>query len=320
MTQNLDLFAIGNCTVSALIDRQGRFVWGCVPRVDRDPFFSALLGGREYTDPKAQGLWDIEVEGAQSFNQSYLRNTAILSTEIGCADGSAVEILDFCPRYRQFHRTYRPTAFIRIIRPLDGAARITVRLRPTVNWGEGRAETTHGSNHIRYLGGESVLRLTTDCPVTHILSERTFRLERPMAFFLGPDESFDSEVSATCRRMLHETETYWREWVRTLAVPLDYQEAVIRAAIALKLCAYEETGAIVAALTTSIPEHADSGRNWDYRYCWLRDAYYVVQALNRLGAVDILENYLGYLRNIVDAANGGHIQPVYGVGLEPALK
>jgi GH15 family glucan-1,4-alpha-glucosidase len=110
-------------------------------------------------------------------------------------------------------------------------------------------------------------------------------------------------------------------------VPLEWQEAVIRAAITLKLCAYEETGAIVAALTTSIPEHADESgqaRNWDYRYCWLRDAYYVVQALNRLGAADMLENYLVYLRNLVDVAKGengraAHVQPVYGVGLEPVL-
>lgn len=80
--------------------------------------------------------------------------------------------------------------------------------------------------------------------------------------------------------------------VRKLYLPLDYQEAVIRAAITLKLCAYEETGAIVAAMTTSVPEFKESGRNWDYRYCWIRDAYYTVRALNRLGAVDILENYL----------------------------
>jgi GH15 family glucan-1,4-alpha-glucosidase len=319
MTQTLDLFPIGNCTVSALIDDHARFAWGCVPRVDSDPFFSALLGGRDHGDPDAQGLWAIEVEGAVSYHQTYLRNTPILSTEVECADGSAVEIIDFCPRYRQFDRIYRPTAFIRMIRPLEGAPRVSVRLRPTVSWGERKAETTYGSNHIRYLGGETTMRLTTDCPVTHILAERTFRLERPMAFFLGPDESFDSDVSTTCQRMLNETRSYWRHWVRTLAVPLDYQEAVIRAAITLKLCTWEETGAIVAALTTSIPEHADSGRNWDYRYCWLRDAYYVVQALNRIGAVDILENYLGYLRNLVDSAKGGHIQPVYGVGLEPAL-
>ncbi|WP_241240446.1 glycoside hydrolase family 15 protein, partial [Xanthomonas euvesicatoria] len=112
---------------------------------------------------------------------------------------------------------------------------------------------------------------------------------------------------------------YWQSWVQTLYLPLDWQDAVIRAAITLKLCAYEETGAIVAAMTTSVPEFPESGRNWDYRYCWIRDAYYTVRALNRLGAVDILENYLGYLRNLVDDAAGGHVQPVYGVGLEPGI-
>lgn len=98
-----------------------------------------------------------------------------------------------------------------------------------------------------------------------------------------------------------------------LAIPPDWQEAVICAAIGLKLCQHEETGAIVAALTTSIPEHAGSQRNWDYRYCWIRDAYYTVQALNRLGALDVLEGYLDFLRNIVGVARGGHIQPLYSV-------
>jgi GH15 family glucan-1,4-alpha-glucosidase len=95
--------------------------------------------------------------------------------------------------------------------------------------------------------------------------------------------------------------------------------AVIRSAITLKLCQHEESGAIVAALTTSIPEHKGSQRNWDYRYCWIRDAYYTVQALNRLGALDVLEGYLVYLRNIVDSARGGHIQPLYGVLGEATL-
>jgi GH15 family glucan-1,4-alpha-glucosidase len=120
--------------------------------------------------------------------------------------------------------------------------------------------------------------------------------------------------------MLHQTADHWREWVRGLAIPLEWQKVVIRAAITLKLCQHEETGAIVAALTTSIPEAANSGRNWDYRYCWIRDAYYTVQALNRLGALDVLESYLGYLRNIVDEAKGGHIQPLYAVSGEAKLE
>jgi GH15 family glucan-1,4-alpha-glucosidase len=120
--------------------------------------------------------------------------------------------------------------------------------------------------------------------------------------------------------MLDETADDWRAWVRGLAIPLEWQKVVIRAAITLKLCQHEETGAIVAALTTSIPEAPGSRRNWDYRYCWIRDAYYTVQALNRLGALDVLENYLSYLRNIVDQSKGGHIQPLYAVSGEAKLE
>jgi GH15 family glucan-1,4-alpha-glucosidase len=350
LTQSLDLFPIGNCAASALIDRAGRYVWACVPRVDGDPFFSGLLSGKDADAEDATGVWAIEVEGATETTQAYLRNTPILRTEIVNADGAAVEIIDFSPRYRHLGRQYRPMAFVRIVRPLRGAPRIRIRLRPTMNYGERPCITTAGSNHIRFTNDDTTLRLTTDAPVSHILEERAFRLEEPIGLFLGPDEGLGADVSTTAARMLHETTEYWRGWVRTLSVPLEWQEAVIRAAITLKLCAYEETGAIVAALTTSLPEHeaaAGAGRNWDYRYCWLRDAYYVVQALNRLGAADMLENYLVYLRNLVDLANrgdmrgggaasaqpelpglapgkpangrAGHVQPVYGVGLEPVL-
>ncbi|USQ97928.1 glycoside hydrolase family 15 protein [Caulobacter sp. RL271] len=317
--KTLDLFPIGNCAVSALIDTEGRFVWGCAPRVDSDPVFSALLDDADPQGDAAKGLWEVQVDRRAEVRQGYIRNTPILRTEIADEDGARIEIIDFAPRYLQFGRTFRPTAFIRLIRPITGVARVTLRLRPTAGWGAKVAEHTSGSNHIRYLCSDMTLRLSTDAPVSHILEERPFRLERPIAMFLGADEGFDANIGATCERMLRETEGYWKHWVRGLAVPLDYQTAVIRAAITLKLCMHEETGAIVAALTTSIPEHADSGRNWDYRYCWLRDAYYVVQALNRLGAVDILENYLGYLRNIVDRAGGGHIQPLFGVGFEEVL-
>ena len=316
---DLDLAPIGNCAISALIDRQGRFVWSCAPRVDGDPFFSQLLSGGDPADPAARGVWTIEMDSLQTAEQAYLRNTPVLRTVITDSAGAQAEIIDFAPRFRLYDRGYRPASFIRLVRPLSGAPRIRICLRPTSDWGGADATCTSGSNHIRYIGAQTTMRLTTNAPVSHIGDERVFRLESPIALFLGPDEPFQGEVLSTANRMLNDTIAYWREWVRTLAIPLEWQEAVIRAAITLKLCAYEETGAIVAALTTSIPEAPGSGRNWDYRYCWIRDAYYVVQALNRLGAVDIMENYLGYLRNIMDQAAGGHIQPVYGVGFEPIL-
>jgi GH15 family glucan-1,4-alpha-glucosidase len=312
MTPDLDLAPIGNCAVSALIDRRGRFVWACAPRVDGDPVFSALMDG---SDPE-HGFWDVDLEGCDAIEQAYVRNTPVLRTVMTAADGARIEVIDFAPRHAKHSRTYRPLAFGRIVRPLAGSPRIRVRVRPAADWGRRRADCTSGSNHIRYLCTDVTFRLTTDCPVSHVLNERTFRLERPLAFFMGPDEGYDQDVGPGVQAALDRTVGYWQDWVRSLYLPLEWQEAVIRAAITLKLCVYEETGAIVAALTTSVPEFPESGRNWDYRYCWIRDAYYVVRALNRLGSVDLLENYLGYLRNLVDASAGGHVQPVYGVGLE----
>lgn len=312
---NLDLWPIGNCQVSALIDAAAGFVWGCQPRVDGDPMFCSLL------EPKvAAGEWRISLENQVSAEQRYLKNTPILVTRLTDADGAAAEVFDFCPRFERSGRMYRPVAFIRIVRPVAGAPRIKVALNPAAGWGARDATRTSGTNHIRYLLKPQPLRLTTDAPVLHILEGRSFRLEESLHFFLGPDEPFVGNVNQVLAAMLHQTSAHWRDWVRGLAIPLEWQKVVIRAAIALKLCQHEETGAIVAALTTSIPEAADSGRNWDYRYCWIRDAYYTVQALNRLGALDVLENYLSYLRNIVDESRGGHIQPLYAVSGEPRLE
>ncbi|WP_165322605.1 glycoside hydrolase family 15 protein [Rhizorhabdus phycosphaerae] len=319
MTATLDLWPIGNCQVSALVDRAGRLVWACVPRVDGDPVFSSLLDSNRPSAEGARGFWEIDLEDCVDTQQNYVRNTPILVTRHADAAGNAIEVVDFCPRIHRHGRMYRPVAFARIVRPVSGSPRIKVRLRPSRDWGASAPETTRGSNHIRYLLDDTTLRLTTSAPIGWIESERLFRVERPLHFFLGPDESFVGEIGDALDTMLEHTTQEWRHWVRALATPVEWQDAVIRAAITLKLCQHEETGAIVAALTTSVPEHADSQRNWDYRYCWIRDAYYTVQALNRLGALDVLETYLEYLRNIVDNAKGGHIQPLYGVGGEARL-
>ena len=312
---SLELWPIGNCQVSGLIDQTGSLVWACVPRVDGDPVFCSLLNG----DNRNAGIWRIELEGQVSASQSYIRNTPILVTRLEAEDGSAIEVLDFCPRHEGKGRMYRPVAFGRIVRPIAGSPRIRVILRPMKNYGAQLAETTNGTNHIRYLVGQQALRLSTDAPVGYVLEQRTFRIEEDTHFFLGPDEPFMGNLREEIRRMEQATRKYWQQWVRGLATPFEWQDEVIRCAITLKLCQHEETGAIVAALTTSIPEAPHSERNWDYRYCWIRDSYYTVQALNRLGALDVLEKYLGYLRNIVDAAKGGQIQPLYSVMGESEL-
>ncbi|MGE3247001.1 MAG: glycoside hydrolase family 15 protein, partial [Beijerinckiaceae bacterium] len=177
-----------------------------------------------------------------------------------------------------------------------------------------------GSNHIRFIGPDLTLRLTTNAPIDFVMRETCFNVDGPIELILGPDETLSDGVSETARHFEEQTIDYWRNWTRRLGLPLEWQEAVIRAAITLKLCVYEPTGAIVAALTTSIPEAPNSGRNWDYRFCWLRDAFFVVRALNSLGAVRTMENYFRWLMNVMSGNNDArHLQPVFGVGLERDL-
>jgi GH15 family glucan-1,4-alpha-glucosidase len=313
----LELGVTGNCVISALIDREARVVWSCLPRLDGDPVFHALVDdtGR----PDARGFWSVELTGLERTEQEYLPNTAVLVTRLYSSNGSAIEVTDFCPRFDRGGRIFRPQMLVRSVRALAGTPRICVRLRPSFGYGSLEPSITHGSNHIRYVSPDRVLRLTTDAPVSYVLAETTFLLETAVHFVLGADETLAETPVRIARDFQEETEAHWRQWTRRLAIPPEWQDAVIRAAITLKLCTFEETGAIVAAMTTSIPEAPGTGRNWDYRYCWLRDAFFVVRALNSLSEVDTMEHYLRYLANIVGQAPDGHLQPVYGIALERRL-
>ncbi|MDG2516857.1 glycoside hydrolase family 15 protein [Lysobacter soli] len=313
LPSSLELGLIGNCSIAALVDQHARIVWGCVPAFDGDPVFCGLLSPREHEG----GDWSIEVEGFVSAEQSYIPNTAMLRTVLRDANGGAVEIVDFAPRWHQNDRFYRPVMLMRRLRPLSGTPRIRVHLRPLAEYGSVKPETTWGSNHIRYLIPEFTLRMTSDVPVRLVRDSLPFVLDRDAHFVLGPDETLTQSVSGFVRMAEEQTLNYWRSWVRNLSIPLEWQEAVIRSAITLKLCQYDETGAIVAAMTTSIPEAANTVRNWDYRFCWLRDSAFVVRALNRLGATRTMEEYLRYLANI--ASDDGELQPLYGIGYERQL-
>lgn len=305
---NLDIALIGNCTIGALIDEQASITWGCFPRFDGDPVFCRLLN-----DSDEYGFFAIELADRERSEQHYLENTAILITRMYDRHGGAIEITDFAPRFGKFGRMFRPMMLVRRIKRLSGSPRLTLRLRPACDNGAGRPEVTWGSNHIRYAAPAFTLRLTTDASLTAILQETTFFLEDSVTLLLGADETVHEAASEVGLHFLEETTQYWREWVRSLGIPYEWQEAVIRAAITLKLNAYDDTGAIVAAMTTSIPEAAGSGRNWDYRYCWLRDGYFVVNALNRLGATRTMERYLAYIINIAANSGGEQLQPVYGI-------
>lgn len=313
----LDLALIGNCAIGALVDRYARIVWCCMPRFDSDPVFHALLDSRDGIGH--DGTLAVELEGAVRSEQFYEPGTAVVRTRLFDAAGHGVEVTDFAPRFWVRERMFHPAQLVRRIRPLSGRPRVRLIVRPRSEWGATAPSLTRGSNHIRYVSPHGTLRLSTDAPLTYLLDETWFSLHGPVSMLLGPDETINSGIGETARDFEEQTALYWREWTRRLALPLEWQEAVIRAAITLKLCQYGDTGAIVAAMTTSIPEAPHSQRNWDYRYCWLRDAFFVVRALNSLSEVGTMEDYLRWVHDVVRGADGGHVQPLYGVGLEQGL-
>lgn len=307
---SLHLGAIGNCNVAALVDRQARIVWCCYPRLDADTIFCSLIDRKV---DAADGAYSVELEHLVGCKQSYRRNTAILTTILTDRDGASVEIVDFAPRFKSNGRAVRPPVLVRRIIPRSGSPRICIRVRPQAAFHACTARPIVGSNHVSFRECPESFRITTEAPVSYIAEEVPFVLTEPIDLILGPDEYLTAPVAHMAREFEEETETYWYEWTRYLSIPFEWQDVVIRAAITLKLCSFEETGAVIAALTTSIPEAPGTQRNWDYRYCWLRDAYFVVNALNQLGTTLTMEEFIGYITNVAALTDDRKLKPVYGI-------
>jgi hypothetical protein len=198
---NLELWPIGNCQVSALVDEDARFVWGCIPRVDGDPAFCVLLDAM----PRDRGTWRIALEDITASRQYYLANTPVLVTCQEDSAGNAIEIIDFCPRFRLHGRLYCPVAFVRIVRPVVGSPSIRVQLQPAREWGKRAAPRASGGNDIRFELADTIMRLSTTAPVRHVEDAAPFRLERDLHFFLGADEPFSEDVASGTEAMLDRT-------------------------------------------------------------------------------------------------------------------
>lgn len=308
---NLNLGLIGNGQIASLIDERGTHVWSCLPQFDSDPVFCRLLRAEEEQD--LPGYYEVELLDFARSEQTYLPNTAILITTLYDQNGGVVRITDLAPCYEYVGRFFAPMMLLRRIEPVSGTPRIRIHLCPGKDYGAGACDQTHGSNHVRYLCSDTTIRLTTNASLTHVLEESAFALDHSLYLVIGPDETIRESCEDAFHNHFRATRSYWQNWSRGLSIPFEWQQAVIRAAITLKLCTFEDTGAVVAALTTSVPEAAGSGRNWDYRFCWLRDSYFVVQALNRLGATRTMQGYLRYILNIVAEAGNAELQPLYRI-------
>jgi len=296
---------IGNCQFTALIDAHGAVVWCCLPRFDSEPMFGSLL------DEKDGGDFVVQPPDGTPGRQAYLPNTNILVTEFRTPDG-AFRVTDFAPRFELHGRSFRPTQLVRLIEPVDGAPMVRVRCAPRLGWSKAHPEIRAGSNHIDYDGFAAPVRLTTDVPLAH-LDGRPFLLTGPRHLLLSWGAPVEEPLQPLVYRSLGETRRCWQRWVKECNLPPLFQQEVLRSALVLKLHCYEDTGAIVAAMTTSIPEAPGSGRTWDYRYCWLRDAFYALRAFRRLGHFEERERFLEYLLQIVAAEPDLRLAPLYRI-------
>ena len=300
-----DLGVIGNCQFSALVDNHGEVVWCCMPGFDSEPIFSTLL------DEQAGGRFRIGPANGEIGIQRYVQNTNILETVFQTATGS-FRVIDFAPRFFQFDRAFRPTQLMRIVEPIEGTPRIIALCEPKLGWSKGRPGLEQGSHHVRYEGFARQLRLTTDIPLSY-LGGKPFTLTGQHHFVLSWGTPVEEPLPALCERFWTETARYWQNWVKQCDIPPLFQREVIRSALALKLHCYEDTGAVIAAMTTSIPESPGSGRTWDYRYCWLRDSYYALNAFGLLGHFEEREQFVRYLLNVAGGAAGLNLAPLYRV-------
>jgi GH15 family glucan-1,4-alpha-glucosidase len=300
-----ELGLIGNCQLSALVRNDGAITWSCMPRFDSPPVFGALL------DDETGGMFSIGPANRQSGTQRYIPNTNVLETRFKCDDGE-FRVIDFAPRFRVHDRNFRPTKIVRIVEPLTGAPRIRVRCDPVLGWSGARPSSDSGSHHIEYQGYAAQFRLTTDAPLSYMDGE-PFALTQKKYFVLAWGSPVEEPLEPLCEGFLRETVRYWETWVKRCSVPALHQEAVIRSALALKLHCFEDTGAIAAALTTSIPESPGSSRTWDYRYCWLRDAYYALDAFRLLGHFEEREQFLHFLLNVAGSSPDLDLAPLYRI-------
>ena len=311
---SLDLALIGNGTVGALIDGEARVAWCCFPRFDGDPVFCSLLNGE--SRPDQPGTFSIELMGVARRDQRYLQDTAILVTRLYDAKGGGVEITDFCPRFEDGGEMIAPAMLVRQVRPISGKPSIVVRVKPAAQYGCLERDHAIGANHIGY-SGEHALRLTTDAPAEAIIDATPFHVRQTITLMFGNTEAIGSEVTSIGTRFLERTTAHWQNWARALTVPDAWRDAVTRAAITLQLNVYEETGAIIASVTTSIPEAPNTRRTWDYRFCWPRDACFVVNALGALGEIRTTERYLAFLLSVAAAGKDSRLVPMYTIDGSP---
>lgn len=314
--KNLNYGVVGNCRTAALISERGSIDWLCFPDFDSPSVFARLL------DEQKGGFLELVVAPEYQISQCYQENTNILCTRFSAAEG-CFEVWDFMPRYKIEAQQdyYTPPELYRYIRHLSGTPQVGVRYQPGLNYARDSFYNLLHEGCIKTISPDNSmdsLFLYSDLPLDAILQEATIPLQQDAFLLLSYNQKI---ISIDLERAYLEycrTQVYWLNWANRSHNYTLYDACVQRSTLILKLMTFQRTGAMLAALTTSLPESIGEVRNWDYRFCWLRDASMSIETLLRVGHPGAARRFMDFVQSILKSKHDT-FQIMYGIRGERLL-
>ena len=306
---------VGNCKSSALIFEDSSINWCCLPQFDSSSVFGKIL------DNDIGGSFKINCDKSFSIKQTYYKNTAILVTNFK-NDNEEFELIDYMPRFKNDDGTFYSSPEIhRILLPIKGNPKIKVNYDPKLEYSSGKTKKHIKKNFIVSIVEDKnyeTLFLYTNVNKKDILDYNEITIDKKIFFCVSYNEKINIPSFESIYFEFEKTKVYWLNWTKKNPYFKNYSDQINRSAITLKLLTFEKTGAVLAAATTSIPETIGEVRNWDYRFCWIRDASMVIKIITKLGHVNIVNNFIDFIVNLIPNKNE-KLQIMYGIKGEKIL-
>ncbi|MFD1095680.1 glycoside hydrolase family 15 protein [Salegentibacter chungangensis] len=312
---NLDYGIIGNCKTAALVSKYGAIEWCCLPNFDSSAVFAKIL------DEKKGGSFEILVSDDYEITQEYLWETNIVSTVFDNGK-DAFQLIDFMPRYQRDDGSfYAPPDLARFLRHIKGEPKLRVKYDPKLEFGREKTYNENKGNYIKSFtkeGKYDSLFLYSSFEMQDIMEQKEIALTGNQYLLMGYHEKLIPQSLDRSYLKFQRTKTYWMNWSEKTTRYTHYSEQIMRSALVLKVLSFEKSGAVLAAATTSLPETIGEERNWDYRFCWVRDASMVIKVMAGLGHTKSAKDYLQFIIDIIPNKDE-KIQIMYGINGEKEL-
>ena len=313
--EHLNYGAVGNCRTAALISDKGSIDWFCFPDFDSPSVFGKLL------DEKKGGNMSFIVGNDYRISQRYLEHTNILSTLFEATEG-AFEVIDFMPRYKLLdYDYYLPPELYRLIRLKRGTPRFRVNYNPALNYARGEVGHKTGPEYVKTYAKANerdTIYLYSGIPYDVIFNQQEVLLQRDEFLLVSYNQKLIPIDMNRVNLEFQRTRLYWMNWTNRSKKYTAFNEQIERSMLVLKLMSYQRSGAVLAALTTSLPESIGEVRNWDYRFCWLRDASMSIETLVKVGHRGAAERFIAFITGIL-YSKYDRFQIMYGIRGERVL-